>query len=58
MGERIDVYRLIESRITLHLKTMSDERNEPTLRYMAAGAFEALRELQAALTPSTEEKRG
>lgn len=39
----------IERRIVAHRKTMNDDKNEPALRYMASGAFEAMRELRQAL---------
>jgi hypothetical protein len=39
----------IQRRIVIHRRTMNEENNEPALRYMAAGAFEALRELRSAL---------
>lgn len=55
-GERERVLAaMIEQHIVSYRQKMNDEKNEPALRYMASGAFEALRNLRAALNTTAGE---
>jgi hypothetical protein len=36
----------LDQRIAVYRRKMNDDQNEPALRYMASGAFEALREFR------------